>query len=360
MRASPTLVVVVLNALVFAVSLVPGGGSGPEASARLSELGGNFAPLTTGGEWWRLLTAVFLHANFMHLAFNMLALYHAGPVIERLFGRAGFVLVYLGAGLAGSAASVFWQQDVVSIGASGAVFGVYGALLAFLLLKPGVLTRASLVPLRASALLFIGYSLLFGFLQSGIDNAAHLGGLGGGMLLGAGLARAPYLSPWRPAVLARALAGVAATGLMVALLLHAAPDSATPYRNARQTAETIARFERQEKALDERLRGLQQRLDRRDLSDAEALDALRGELAPGWDAQLESLAAAAGRGGAHAGLSAELARYAGMRRDSLHLLAAAIAGNDAQAAERARRLHAEAIKLRVSLGRHAATPTAQR
>jgi rhomboid protease GluP len=151
--------------------------------------GSNFAPLTVNGEWWRLVTATFLHFGPLHLLFNAWALWSIGSLVERLFGHARFGAIYLCAGVAGSLASVAWNPLVNSAGASGAVFGIIGAQLAFFTRGghrlPAELVRAQ----RNSTLAFIGYSVTFGFIVPGIDNAAHLGGLATGFVTGWLLAR---------------------------------------------------------------------------------------------------------------------------------------------------------------------------
>jgi rhomboid protease GluP len=155
----------------------------------LLPLGSNFGPYTTAGDWWRLVTAMFLHLGVFHLAFNMWALASFGPMVERLYGSLGYLLIYLVAGLAGGLASVTWQPAVNSIGASGAIFGVLGALVAVQLHNEGSIPKNILRPIRNSSLIFTGCALVAGLLGTGVDNAAHMGGLGGGLFLGITLAR---------------------------------------------------------------------------------------------------------------------------------------------------------------------------
>jgi hypothetical protein len=140
------------------------------------------------GQWWRLVTSMFLHFGVMHLAFNMLALWVFGVLAERLFGNVRFLAIYLIAGIAGSVTSFLWHPVVNGAGASGAIFGVLGALLAFFLRGEEGVPKSVLRAQRNSAALYIAYSLLNGA-RMGIDNAAHLGGLLAGMLLGYLLSR---------------------------------------------------------------------------------------------------------------------------------------------------------------------------
>jgi rhomboid protease GluP len=92
--------------------------------------GSNFGPYTTEGEWWRLFTSLFIHFGIAHLLLNMFALTAFGPLVERLFGSVNFLFVYLLAGIAGSLASIAWNPGINSAGASGAIFGILGALMA--------------------------------------------------------------------------------------------------------------------------------------------------------------------------------------------------------------------------------------
>jgi rhomboid protease GluP len=151
--------------------------------------GSNFAPLTTGGEWWRLATAAFLHFGVLHLLFNSWALWVIGSLVERLFGHGRFGAIYAVGGLAGSLASVAWNPLVNSAGASGAIFGIIGAQLAFFTRGGHRIPAEAIRAQRNGALGFIAYSVIFGFIVPGIDNAAHLGGLAAGFGMGWLLAR---------------------------------------------------------------------------------------------------------------------------------------------------------------------------
>ena len=151
--------------------------------------GSNFGPLTLGGQSWRLLSNLFIHFGVIHLAFNSLALWQLGPLAERLFGSAHFLLLYLLAGVAGSVASLLWNPLVNSAGASGAIFGLIGGLLAFLSRRNLGVPGGMLLALRRDLLTFGGFSLFYGLVQPGIDNAAHIGGLIAGFLAGLALAR---------------------------------------------------------------------------------------------------------------------------------------------------------------------------
>ncbi len=184
-----TKVLVAANILVFGVAGVAGAGFFVPNVEVLQAWGTNVGPLTTGGQWWRLLTSMFLHFGVFHLALNMWALYIGGRLAERLFGSQAFALLYFASGLAGSLSSLFWNPAVNSAGASGAIFGVYGAMLAFFLRKHSAVPPAIINQQRWSGVTFIGFNLMNGFSHAGIDNAAHIGGLAVGFVMGLVLAR---------------------------------------------------------------------------------------------------------------------------------------------------------------------------
>lgn len=130
------------------------------------------------GEVYRLITAAFVHANILHIFFNMYALYALGPQIEKFYGRKRYLLIYLGSALLGSLLSVVLTNNV-SVGASGAIFGLFGAMLYF-----GYKYRATLDGfLRSGIIPVIVINLLLGFMIPGIDVYGHIGGLLGGLVL---------------------------------------------------------------------------------------------------------------------------------------------------------------------------------
>lgn len=205
-EAMPMLVTQVIfgiNIAVFVGMLLSGASPMSPSGATLMTWGANFAPYTLTGQWWRLLTSCFVHAGILHLGFNMWCLWSLGELAERLYGRITFAFVYLLCGLAGSVASVLWHNPpTVSIGASGAIFGIAGAVIASIKLgefKSPVFAQG----MMQSLLLFVGYNVVFGAFMGRTDNACHLGGLAAGLLMGAMIAKVaphPRLMP-RAAIL---------------------------------------------------------------------------------------------------------------------------------------------------------------
>lgn len=136
------------------------------------------------GEYWRLWSVTLLHGDYIHLAFNMYALYLAGSIVERWYGVPRFLLFYLACAATGSVGSFVFGGDVPSVGASGAVFGLFGILLAAGRIHHPVDRQSRSIVGQVGMLIVI--NIVFGFASGGaIDNAAHLGGLAGGLWLGA-------------------------------------------------------------------------------------------------------------------------------------------------------------------------------
>lgn len=201
-----------LMVLVFAVTVLLGGGL-LQADGRVHvALGSNYGPFTLAGQWWRLLAAQFLHFGLIHIGFNAMALWQVGPLAERLFGRWHFLLLFLLAGIGGGFGTLIWHPQVNSAGASGAIFGLIGGLLAFVSRRDLGVPLALVNSLRRSFLSFGGFSLAAGFLLPGVDNAAHVGGLVTGFVLGLVLARPVDVAARQGADLAR-LVGVTAVAL---------------------------------------------------------------------------------------------------------------------------------------------------
>lgn len=150
---------------------------GSTNSSTLIQFGAKINPLILEGEWWRFFTPVFLHIGILHLFMNSIALFYIGPLVERIFGNARFVFIYLLAGFIGTLAS-FVTNPNLSAGASGAIFGCFGALLYFGVINPKLFFRT----IGMNLLIVIGLNIIFGFSVQGIDNAGHIGGLVGGFL----------------------------------------------------------------------------------------------------------------------------------------------------------------------------------
>lgn len=163
--------------LVFILMYVLGNGSTDNYT--LLVFGANVDTLTKNGDYYRLFTSMFLHIGILHLLCNMYSLYIIGKEVENVFGKVKYLIIYLLSGIAGSVLSLAFNHNTICAGASGAIFGLLGALLYF-----GYYYRTYLgVTLTRSIIPVIVLNLIIGFTSSGIDNAAHIGGLVGGILI---------------------------------------------------------------------------------------------------------------------------------------------------------------------------------
>ena len=168
-----TYALIIINLFVFLFPMFYGN------TEQVYNLFASYGPFVKMGEYYRLLTAAFLHANIAHLIFNMYALWIIGTQLESFIGRWRYLVVYLFSAITGSLLSVIVTPDAVSVGASGAIFGLLGALLYFgyhYRVYLGTVIKSQIIPL-------IVINLLLGFMVPGIDNAAHIGGLIGGALI---------------------------------------------------------------------------------------------------------------------------------------------------------------------------------
>ena len=183
-RPVVTWALLAVNILVWIATEIAGGS---EDTQVLLDFGAMFGPIIANGEYWRLFTAMFLHVGLMHLLFNGLALLIFGQVVERTYGHLQFAIIYVLAGLAGSVASYLLSSIAVGAGASGAIFGVLGALAAFFVARRDILGEMGRQNL-SGILIISGINLFFGFATPGIDNWAHMGGFVAGFALGLALA----------------------------------------------------------------------------------------------------------------------------------------------------------------------------
>lgn len=179
-QAPVTTLLLVAIGIVFVVESLRGGGSTDPRV--LLAMGANHPQLIAEGQWWRLVTSMFLHIGILHLLLNGWALYQLGVLFEVWLGSIRLLLTYFVTGIAASLASAFFTQQL-SAGASGAIFGLLGALIAFLTRR-----RGNLVPgarsLLGQLVLWAVINIVYGFNSHVIDNNAHLGGFVTGFLLG--------------------------------------------------------------------------------------------------------------------------------------------------------------------------------
>jgi membrane associated rhomboid family serine protease len=188
-KAFVTPLLIGINLAVFVAMAINGLSIVNPTIDGLIRWGADFGPLTTHGQWWRILSSAFVHIGIIHIAMNMYILFSIGNFVERLFGNLGFAVLYLLAGIGGSLVSVAWNPFTVAAGASGAIFGLYGGLLGFLLVQRNTIPGRAVASLTKNAAIFVGFNLLYGAAKTHVDMAAHLGGIATGFLVGCALAQ---------------------------------------------------------------------------------------------------------------------------------------------------------------------------
>lgn len=178
-----TLGIIAVNAAVFLAMVFRHVSLTSPTTAQLWQWGANHGPLTFDGQWWRLVSNTFVHIGLVHLVVNMWSLWNLGALAERLYGRWLYLFLYLFCGAAGSMASLAWHPMVTSAGASGAIFGLAGALIVTFRWGDLPIPRHVLRPILLTLVLFTVANVLFGLWTQFVDNGAHLGGLAAGMAL---------------------------------------------------------------------------------------------------------------------------------------------------------------------------------
>jgi rhomboid protease GluP len=176
-----TPIIINLNIAIFILMVISGVDFMSPDTESLIRWGANFRPVTLEGGWWRLLSNCFLHIGLFHLLFNMYALLYVGLLLEPYLGKLRFLTAYLLTGIAASTASLWVHDQTVSAGASGAIFGLYGVFLA--MLTTNFIDKSVRKALFSSIAIFVVYNLMNG-MKGGIDNAAHIGGLVSGFIIG--------------------------------------------------------------------------------------------------------------------------------------------------------------------------------
>ncbi|MGG7176629.1 rhomboid family intramembrane serine protease [Clostridium paraputrificum] len=174
-----TILLISINIVIYIISAFLSKNIMDIDGSVLLFMGGKYGPLIERGEVWRLITCNFLHGGLIHIAFNMYALYSIGTQIEILYGKVKYLVIYFMAGLGSSLLSYYLSPFTLSIGASGAIFGLLGALLVYAIKERGRLKKGVL----SNLLVVIGMNLFIGLSLPNIDNYGHVGGLIVGMII---------------------------------------------------------------------------------------------------------------------------------------------------------------------------------
>lgn len=277
-----------INAIVFVLMVVFGVSPTSPTIADLLRWGADYGPKTMlEGDWWRLLTSMFIHIGIIHIGMNMWVLYVAGPFVERMVGNVGFLLMYVIAGLCGGLASLTWNPVIVSAGASGAIFGIFGCLLGLVVLGRGNIPPQILVQLRSSGLYFLGINLVLGMTIPNIDMAGHLGGLVGGFLCGLVLSQ-----PFTPAAKSGRVWRNLLLSVIGACLVTGGMFGVASWQSRLvKIQQELDRFAQVERDAIEAFNSASKKAQRNEISDSEFADQLERDALPKWRGARERLTA---------------------------------------------------------------------
>ena len=351
-RAPITLLIIGTNLAVFLLMLLAGAGLWHGVTAVQLAWGANFGPATQDGQWWRLGSAMFLHFGLLHLALNMWALWDVGRLVERLIGRLRFGVLYLVSGVVGNLLSLVTQgNQAVSAGASGAVFSLYGALLVFLWRERHQVETSEFRWFFGAASLFSVITLGLGAVIPGIDNAAHLGGLLCGALLGTVLAR-PWSVASRSPGVTRWLA-LAALGSTILVLLWRLPPPSYRLGQELRAQAAIRQFLNEDRRLTQHWGALLSASQNKALTFDQLAGRIDSRITAEYLENFEQLSALRLDDAAPSARALEeLRRYAALRTEASHDLADGLRAKDAIKVSRA----LEKARQAPALARQAPTP----
>lgn len=221
-----TYVILAINVFLFILLEIQGGSTSTDVLIRF---GAKYNPAILDGEWWRIISSVFLHIGMLHLIMNMLALHVVGSLVEQIYGNMRFIIIYLLAGVVGGVTSFAYSPQVAA-GASGAIFGLFGALLYFGLNHRRIFFQT----MGWNVIGVILFNIGFGFMVPQIDNSAHIGGLFGGFV-----AAAIVYFPKKKQLLHQLLASFLFISITIMIIWfgsanHAVQQEANQYELARQ------------------------------------------------------------------------------------------------------------------------------
>ncbi|KAB8128437.1 rhomboid family intramembrane serine protease [Gracilibacillus oryzae] len=225
-----TYVLLVINVIMYGLLELNGGSTSIET---LLAFGAKYNLAIVDGEWWRIISSMFLHIGLPHIILNMMALYFIGTLVERIYGNMRFLIIYFLAGIAGGIASFAFNSSIAA-GASGAIFGLFGALVFFGTQFPKEFFRT----IGWNVIFVIGLNVVFGFTVAQIDNGAHIGGLIGGFIASAVVMFRQYKRLWLQIM--AALGFVLLTG---GIFVYGYTNDANHYNEAVQLGEIQQQLE---------------------------------------------------------------------------------------------------------------------
>ena len=315
-----TQLLIAINLIVFIAMLEGGADIWHSSNGVQLDWGANFGPAVQDGEWWRLGSALFLHFGVIHLALNLLALWDSGQLVERMYGHAHFTGIYFTSGLAGNLLSLATTEgSAVSGGASGAIFGVYGALLIFLWRE-----RANIHPhefrwLFWGAAGFAVITIALGLSVTGIDNAAHIGGFIAGIMGGIVLAQPGKL---RAVSLYTRLFVGGIFALTIAVLIGQVPEPTYRWSEEVLVRKEIGEFLRDDAAIKDEWQSILDEGKRDDVSFDQLAGRIDMSVGDRYEESFEQLSSLPHNPALPSAATAEMLRhYAERRRDASRALA---------------------------------------
>lgn len=317
-----TKTLIAINLAVFLAMLGAGAGLWHSPNGVQLAWGANFGPATQDGEWWRLGSALFLHFGLLHLAMNLWAMWDAGQLAERFYGHTRFIAIYFGAGLIGNLASLVVQGNkAVSGGASGAIFGVFGALMVALWFERRDIHRTEFRWLFWGATGFASATLVLGLLITGMDNSAHFGGWISGMLLGTLFNR--HSVPRQKLLIGAALA------MAVATLITLIPPPKYQWHEETEARQSINAFLQDEVRIGANWQSILNEGRRRNLSFEQLADRIENDVTERYEENFERLSRAPiAPELPSAQALRKLQDYAALRRDASRTLTEGLRSHD--------------------------------
>ncbi len=315
-----TYALIAVNVLVFAAMVFSGVSATSPTGMNLIDWGSDFGMETARGQWWRLFTAMFVHIGFFHLVFNMIAFVYVGPTVERMFGNLGFLVLYVVSGLGGSLLALYLNPMLIHAGASGAIFGIYGALLAVLLRERDSIPPLVRANLKKYVSMFIAYNLV-NSMRPGISMAAHVGGLATGFVCGF-IAAQPLNVESESG---RSSRNLMVAGIGVLLCVVGVSGVRGKYPNLDHMKDYIDHFAAIEKKTHESFKSASERNAQAQLTNEQFADRIDQDMLPDWRvtrAELDTLPDVQSR------LMAATLKYAHLRQEGLEAMSSALRSND--------------------------------
>ena len=339
--APVTPILVALNVVVFVVMAASGVKVLDPTAQTLLGWGANFGPASVGGEWWRLVTCAFLHSGVMHLAFNMFCLAGVGRATERMIGSPGFLFAYLSSAVAGSLASVIWTPAVVSVGASGAVFGTFGAFFAASLRAAGTIPRPALDAVRVNMGKLLALNLAVGFFVPNVDVAAHVGGLLWGFACGYLLGH-PLTTE---AVKRRKSRNLIAAAVFVPVVALGFVAAGNRVGTANDASSELTRIGMDEERVLNVYNDAIQKSTNGTMTDGQFLTVLEDDVIRPWNDMRRRFDQLRDNSGLNPQFVKQYGEYLALRGEAFALLRAAVATNDPGAAARSREKMTQADRI---------------